>query len=297
MRSISTALVLLALVLSIPGRAQDPEAPDPGERIARLPLLELRGKHVAVRYSAGALQRATNVQRPFELLAADFGRWSGVRNRFSMLLLSRDEWQDAGIAMPYGLPVRLRGSNVAAAAWGDPGTVELWGRLLGWDMPAVEEAPMRSTSDEAASLVATDLLGLFEATRLLMDRAGIGGDEAWLGDVMAHTVAATVIARTPGSGLAGATRLYGRIAASRGGALPLEAYRSGLSLDDWLWFQARFFAAASVIVDEERRGAGKAIVKLARKNGGRLSKADLVGRWPALDLWLREGFGQGAPGI
>lgn len=286
MRSTATAALLLALLLGAPGRVGSSEAAETGGRIARLPLLELRGDPISVRYSAGALQRATTVQAPFKLLAADFRRWSGAPNRFSLLLLSRDEWQEAGIAMPYGLPVRLRGSNVALAAWGDPGTVELWGRLLGWDMPAVEEAPMRSTSEEAASLVATDLLGLFEATRLLMDAGGIGGEEAWLGDVMAHTVAATVIARTPGSGLAGAARLYGNLAAAGAPGQPLSAYKAGLALEDWLWFQARFFEAASVIVDEERRGAGKVILKLARKNDGRLSRADLIGKWSDLDRWL-----------
>lgn len=297
MRAPTAVLLCLAATATLGVGAARAEAPgattgdEPAARIARLPLLDLRGDLVSVRYSAGALQRASQIQDPFELLVAEFAKWSGQKNRIGVLLLSREEWEAAGIAMPYGLPARVHGSNVASAAWGDPATVDLWGRLLGWDMPAVDDAPLRSTSEEAASLVAADLLGLFEGARILMEQAGYGGTEAWVGEVLAHTVAATVIARAPGAGMAGAARLYGNLAATRADSPPpLANYRSGLSIEEWLWFQASFFEAARMILDEERRGTGKSVVKLARKNDGRVSRADLIGRYPMLDAWLRNSF-------
>ncbi len=302
MRSRVAALTLLALGLSVPAAASEPRpaaqgpAAEPATNLSRLALLDLRGELVSVRYSAGALQRASQIQDPFELLAADFARWSGQKSRLAVLLLGREDWQLAGIRMPYGLPARVHGSSVAAAAWGDSGSVQLWGRLLGWDLPVVEDAPLRSTADEAASLVGTDLLGLFEGARILLEQAGYRGSETWIGEVAAHTVAATVIDRTPGGGIAGAARLYRGLARARGGEpLPLAAYRSGLALEDWLWFQSRFFDGARLMVEADGRGAAKAIVKMARNNGGRVSGNALLGRYPFLDAWLRESFAPGAP--
>ncbi len=294
MRRLSTTLVLIGLI-AISATWTGAQAPPEGT-IARLPLLDLPGDLVSVRYSAGALQRAVQVQDPFELLVGDFAKWSGSRNRIAVLLLSRDEWQQAGISMPYGLPARVHGSSLASAAWGDPGTVDLWGRLLGWDMPAAEDAPLRSTAEEAASLIATDLLSYFEGARMLTEMAGYSGSEPWLTEVAAHTAAATVIARTPGTGLAGAARLYGNLAAARGGAvMAVSQYRSGLSLEEWLWFQARFFEAARLILESEKRGAAKSIFKLARKNNGRLTRGALVKRYPALEDWLAKGFAPDVP--
>ncbi len=299
MRTVAIAgisLFGLAALLDAPPAPARAAAAEPGAGVARLALLDLRGERVSVRYSAGALQRASQIQDPFELLAGDFARWSGQKGRLAVLLLGRDDWERAGIGMPYGLPARVHGSSVAVAAWGDSGSVELWGRLLGWDLPVVDDAPLRSTADEAASLVPTDLLGLFEGARVLIEQASYRGEETWIGEVVAHTVAATVIARSPGGGTAGAARLYRSLVAAReGAALPLSAYRSGLSLEDWLWFQARFFEAALLILEADQRGAAKAIFRTARRSDGRISRADLLGRYPGLAVWLRERFAPPAP--
>jgi hypothetical protein len=270
-------------------RATESDAGPSGD-VAGLPLLDLRGNYVPVRYSAGSLQRATQIQDPFELLVADFRRWSHTPARLAVLLLSRDEWQESGLTMPYGMPMRMPGSNVATAAWGDAETVALWSRLLGGDLPAVEDSPLRSTAGESASLVAADLLALFEGARLMVEDAGYAGAEPWIGDVVAHTVAATVIARGFAGGVADARRVYRNLGATRTTPLPLTAYRAGLQLDDWLWFQSRFFEAALAILDAEKRGAGKSIVKLAKGSGGPLPASALVDRYPALRRWLVESF-------
>ncbi len=263
--------------------------PGSGAVLSRLPLLDLYSELVPVRYSAGSLQRASNLQDPFELLTSDFRRWSGTPAQLAVLLLNRDEWTQAGFALPYGLPMRSSGAAVATAAWGDGETVDLWRGLLGWSLPTVEESPLRSTAEEAASLLPGDLLGLFEGARLLVENAGYSGSESWVGDVVSHTLALTVVARGFVGGLGEADRFYQNLAADRP-ARPLAEYGPGLSLEDWLWFQSRFYGAARAILDSERRGTGKSIVKLIRKHEGHLSVGELVGRYPSLSAWIAESF-------
>lgn len=275
-------------------------AEDPVEvrsRISRLPLLDLRGDLAPVRYSAGSLHRASQLQPAFELLADSFGGWSGNKQRIPVLLLNRDEWGQAGFGQPYGFASRLADASVALAAWGDQGTIELWNRLLSGALPTVEDAPLRSTADEASSLLGTDLLALFEAARILVEGAGYRGSQPWLSDLIAHTVAIPTISRMPGGGFQQAVRLYGRLGAPRSsGPLPLDGYAAGLSRSDWLWYQAQFFAGAHAILAEEgARKTGKSMVRLVKGSGGSISAAELVGKYPVLDRWLRESFAPATP--
>ena len=121
-----------------------------------------------------------------------------------------------------------------------------------------------------------------------MERAGIKGTERWISEVVAHAMAASIAGAV--SGGTQAVSIYGRLG-DRGAAppLPLSGYRSGISLEDWLWYQSQFFAAAVLIVQEDRTG-GRALLKLARKNGGKLSRADLITRHSALNSWLVDSF-------
>ena len=290
----TAALWLALLTLTVPGAAS-PEGDSTWDKLSRLPLLELRGDLAPVRYSPGSLQRASGLQDGFELLASQFAGWSGRKERLPLFLLNREEWSEAGLRLPYGLAARTSPSTVAVAAWGDAGTVDLWRRLLTGDLPTVDEPPMRSSADEAASLLGTDVLAIFEGARVLMESAGYRAAEPWITDLAAHIIAVTVVARMPGGGYLEAERLYGRLAARPGSAAPLSGYGPGLSIEEWLWYQARFFQGAAAVLDAEGRKTGKSLVRLARRNGGRIDRHALLERYPVLRAWSANGFADTAP--
>lgn len=279
---------LLGLVLCIGLAVPSGVAVAGSENLSALPLLDLNGDFVPVRYSAGSLHRAAQLQQSFELLAAQFARFSDSRARLQLLLLSRDEWEGAALGQPYGVAMRVFDHGIAVAAWGDSGTVELWQRLLGGELPSAEDAPMRSSEDEAAGLQAADVLALFEGARILTAAAGYGGAEPWIGDLVSHVVALTALARLPG-GIRQADVVYRALGRVRAPS-DLRTYAGGLSLEQWLAFQARFHAGAVLVLEQEKRGTLRSIVKLAKKSRGRLRADQLAQRYPALRVWL-ESFG------
>ncbi len=290
-----TRALLLVAALGLPAAAA-PQAPErsaaggvPEERGL---LLDLRGRGANVRYTPGSLERAARVQESYGLLATRIAPWTKSKEALLVYLLSREDWQAAGIALPYGFFTRLPVHGLAIPAWGDPGTVGLWRDLLGSALPEVEGEPVRGSAEEASSVRMADLLADVEAVRLLLERAAIQADSVWAGELMAHSVAYSVLWKHRPARLAAAERLYATVLA-RDRALPAPAladYRSGLSMEDWLRFQARFSRGARRLAEVEGMGAGKAIVKLARRSGGRLSGAALLARWPALSAWRAESF-------
>ncbi len=247
---------------------------------------------MGVRYTLGALDRAVRVQQRFEPLVLDFGGWSRRPVSFAVLLLSREEWRAAGLKGAYGVPSRLGGRRLALPAWGDPGTVELWRRLLGRPLPALPEAPIRGTPEEAASLLLGDLLAEVEAARLLLAAAGYSGREPWVAEVMAHAVAWSAFVRHEPGRLAEIERLFALLGRSHGDShpRPLERFSSSGDLGERLWFQARFFEGARVLSGTEDRQAAKKLLKRARKQGGRLAAAELVRWYPELPGWLERSF-------
>ncbi len=296
MSALRARVLVLAAALGVPAAA-GAQPPPPGSPGAAAPterglLLDLRGRGANVRYSPGSLERAARVQETYGLLATQIAPWTKNKEALLVYLLSREDWQSAGVALPFGFFARLPVHGLAIPAWGDPGTVGLWRGLLGSALPEVEGEPMRGSAEEASSVRLADLLADVEAVRLLLERAGIGADQVWAGELMAHSVAYSVLWKHRPARLAAAERLYATVLA-RDRALPapsLADYRTGLSMEDWLRFQARFSRGARRLAEAEGLGAGKAVVKLARKNGGRLSGAALVARWPTLAAWRAESF-------
>jgi hypothetical protein len=281
-RSRTLAAICLPLLFTMSLAAQERPPGDIGS-----PLLDLGGEWVPVRYSSGSLQRASQLQPAFELLARELVRGTGHRQRLPIKLLNRAEWKAAELPMSYGFPARAADATLALPAWGDSGTVSMWRKLLTRNLPTTGDAPLRSTADEAASLVPADLLGLFEASRMLLEAADFRGEERWITDVVAQTLAATVAPAIDGGSQAGA--MYRRLGELEEDPLSLADYRSGISLERWLWFQAQFFNAASLILSEDRK-ASRELLKLARKNERRISRADLISTYPALDAWFTGSF-------
>jgi hypothetical protein len=75
-----------------------------------------------------------------------------------------------------------------------------------------------------------------------------------------------------------------------GTQLALSAYRTGISMEDWLWFQSAFYRGARGLVDKRGAKVGKALVAAARKDGNRLTRATLFKRYPEARDWLLASF-------
>ena len=258
-------------------------------------LLDLHGNRVSIRYSPGSLDRAARLQYRMEEIAESVSRWGKTPVSLVIYLLPRQEWNGAGLVLPYGVPERLSTLGLALPAWGDGGTVELWQRLAG-TLPSTEAEPLRGTASEATSLELGDHLGEVEAARMLLEKADLLGGAAWISDLMAHSVVRSTRGGDPQ--LARADGFFRELLESYPGRPPpLTDYRTGLSLSQWLWFHARFRQGAAVLAAESGDDAAKRLLKLARKDGGRIGEERLLERFPELIEWRRRSFGQCPAGI
>jgi hypothetical protein len=284
------AAALLALVLAVP-----PIYAQAGsERDALWSLLLLPGRHISVRYTPGSLDRASRVQQRLEPLAQEIGSWSGGSTPLAVFVISREEWEQIGIGLPYGFPARLPGRLLALAAWGDDGTVDLWQGLLGGALPESEPGFATGSPSALASLEVCDLLGSVEATRMVLEKAGLSGGELWVTEILTHT--AYLAARWQGNPRRGPDDDVRRATASRaGGALPLSAYGEGLSMEDWLWFQSAFHRGARELLERRGPRVARALLRTAQKGDGRLRAAELLDRYPEVGDWRRNTFASESP--
>lgn len=253
-------------------------------------LLALPGDRVIVNYAPGALDRGHHVQRRFDLLVADASRWSDQKLRLRVFVLGRQEWQEMGFGLPYGLPGRMPGNVLAVPAAGDDDTVALWTRLTGGPPPPLAGTPMRGTAAEASSLALADLLGEVEAARVLLASAGVRGETAWVQQVTAHLLALAVFERYERARLAEIGRFFDSLGHGVDSATGLDGYAPGLDLATLLWFESRFHDGARRVLESGKKNEAKAVLELARKNGGLLTRAALIELYPQLAAWLRESF-------
>ena len=204
--------------------------------------------------------------------------------------LELDEDARVGFRLPYGFPGRFPMQILALPAWGDEGTVELWAGLMEGQAPVGEPAPQRGGPEEAASLRVTDLLGQLEATRVLLESAGLAGTELWSTEVLAHSVLLSAWQRDESADADRMQRLAVTLRPPGAPALALDGYRPGVAMRDWLVFQAAFQQGARSLARKPGPKAGRALIKMARKNGGRLSGEALLRRFPELAAWHRATF-------
>lgn len=253
-------------------------------------LLALPGDRVVVNYAPGSLDRAHHVQQRFDLLAADASRWSGEHLRLRIYVLGRQEWEEMGFGLPYGLPGRMPGNILAVPAAGDDGTVALWTGLTGSPPPPLAGTPMRGTAAEASSLALADLLGEVEGARILLTLAGVRGETAWVQQVSAHLLALAVFERYERARMGEIGRFFASLGRGVEGSPGLDSYAPGLDLATLLWFEARFHEGARAVLGSGKKNDAKAVLKLARKNGGLLTRSALLERYPELGAWLQQTF-------
>jgi hypothetical protein len=269
------ALIVGACLLALPAFAQGGSA---------MFLLDLPGDPVGVRYSHGSLDRAVRLQENFELLVEDFRGWTRAKVGLVLFLLSREEWKELGYRNPYGIPEPAGGRGIALPAWGDDGTVEVWQRLLGTRLPVLPDQPLRGTPEQVASLAVGDLMASAEAARILLRSAGITGDRPWVDGVLAQLVVLSNVQDHHGDRLSDVKMVYADLGKAGGGpgAHRLSVLDSPPTPAARLWFESRFFEAASLLLE-----CGG---KTSAKSGGSVRAADLLARCPRLDDWLGSSF-------
>lgn len=240
-------------------------------------LLDVGDRFAIVRYSPGALDRASHVHRRFSLLAQDFKKWSKQAVPLSAVLLSRTDWEALNLAVPYGLPAHLANGEVALCAWGDLGTVRLWRNLLRGDLPQLEGHPLYGSQLEASSLLLADLLSQGVAARALLNGAGYGRTHPDVLNLAAHVIALAASNLHESLSLAEIRRVYSMTAPSVSGKAPSEA-------DVWrgrLADERPYYEAAEALI--ARRGIGKApkaLLQLMRREENRLGPTAVGDKFP-----------------
>jgi len=255
-------------------------------------LLDLPGDRVGVRYSHGSLDRAVQVQDSYDLLVEDFRSWTRAKVNLVILLLSREEWLEAGLVNPYGMSEAAGGRGLALPSWGDHATVELWRGLLGTRLPTQPDQPMRGTPEQTASLAVADLIGAIDAARILLRASGTRGDQPWVDGLVSHAVVLSHIQNHHTARLPDVRMAFGDLAKMGGGAgaHPLSGALSANTLPVRLWFESQFFVGAALLSSSTCKYSAKAIFKQARKSGGLIQAADLMAECPELGTWLSSSF-------
>lgn len=238
-------------------------------------LLLLSDDASEVLYVPGTLDRAAHVELWLRSLAVGAAKRTRHPARIVGVVLGRDEWQQARLPCPYGVPCRAGVRVVALPAAGDSGTVTLWQGLIG-TLPQLGGMPLMGTVEEASSLAPADVLANLVAARDLVGAAGFIGDEPWIVDVLAHAVSldAARQSRTGRDGdldgfWEGVRRRYGPQ-----GIEPADAVAAELRQ------QAKLYFAAQTLLAGEGKFPERALHKLQDKGGGRLRAADLRAAWP-----------------
>jgi hypothetical protein len=271
------SLALAVSGLACPAIAEEASWELPQPPVDLRHLLLLPGEAAWVFYTPGSLDRAAHVQEWLRTLATEHAKWSGSTVPLSALVLNREEWEGAGLARPYGLPLGLGRGTVALPAEGDSGTVAGWKALLGGHLPPLAGSPLRGSSEEASSLLAADLLGRLEAARELQAVGPIQAQEPWVRELVGAMVARWALRGEPLT-VSYMQRLCEELAATAAGAAGRaeEAVDLAGRLGDH-----RAFAAAHSLAGSERRPLSR-LLELQKRGGGVLHAGLLLGRYPQL---------------
>ena len=284
-RALSAATRVALALLSLGG-------PLAGQSASPL-LLDLPGQSAPIRYSPGALERATQVQDHVESMVENFDTWAKEKIPLGIYLLSPDDWSQIGLQEPYGVPAHMGGRGLALPAWGTPTTVSLWQTLTKSRLPTMPSATMsRGTPDEIASLLVADVIAIAELARLQLKSANFRGDKPWVEGVAAHIVALSGILAQKDPRLPEMRMIYSDLEAAGGGhgSHPLSAIGTTKSAQTRLWFESQYFNAATIAAQAGSKQPAKQMLKSARKQGGLIRAADLISTFPGLDSWLRSSF-------
>ncbi len=265
----------------------------PAKRLGGANFRTIAAESCAVRYSQGALDRASHLLKRLEVLTYHFNRWGDAPMSLAVYLLHRDEWNELGLPLPFGVPVLPGRTAILAPAEGDDGTVELWQQILGADgLPPLPGTPLRGEYSHVRSLIAADVMLQVEASREFVRRAQWSVDEPWMQDLVAQVVARTVHREHEEERLPELDVFWDRVSEQMTPfRAPLELYDPNLSIQGgdagrrWLWYQAQLQQAAELIVARDKNDSVYRLQRLTRKGRGTLRWNSLIERYPALVAW------------
>ena len=248
------------------------------------------GDVVFMRYPLGALDRAARLQLKLTQMLLSSQRWSGSQLVMTVYVLTADEWRDAGINMPYGIPVRVGHSSLAVPAAGNNETAQLWQQLQ-VTLPSSPDLTSRGGPAHGPSLVMADVISLLFVGEILVDRAELAGDEFWVRGLLAQLASVEFMQRSGDITVRELDLLYRQVLSQRPSkALAASDLRPEIGMRDWLWFQAHFHSGAKILREEEGRGLWKKLKKLKKRSGGVLTGAALLDKYEPLRDWYYNSF-------
>lgn len=255
-------------------------------------MIHLPGDLVRVSYGAGNLDRAARLQFLFEPLVRTLNRWADTQVVLTVYALTAEEWRQAQIGVPYGVPVRIGRSGLAVPAEGNDEVLRLWSQMR-TPLPASQPGDSGGivTPQFASSLVMADYLSIVLVGEIYADQLRILTSEWWLRGLVSHVIAGTYVKRERPEVQLDLERLYGTIVQQRPPrALAASDYRKDNTLADYLWFQSQFFFGAQTLLDDEGRGSIKRLRKLTKKGEGTLLGAAVMDEYQSVRTWYHDNF-------
>lgn len=250
----------------------------------------LPGDFATMRYSLGQLDRAARMQFRLEPQMRAYRRWLDLELDITAYVLTREHWNEARFDMPYGVPVRVGRAGLAAPAESDDGVARLWAGL-GVTLPNATSTSLRGLPQQGGTLVMADFISQLLTAEIVIDQIpGLAGNKHWLRGFMAHLALVSYYARHEEESLRDLDLFFTQVLSMPHDRLAASDYNPDVHLGDWLYFQARFYQGAKVLVEEEGRDVLKKMLKLRNRNGGLLTDAALLDKYKALSAWYHESF-------
>lgn len=253
-------------------------------------MITLSGDLVTVRYGVGYLDRAARVQFLLDPMVRVLNRWSGTDLTVNVYVLTRDEWQQSRIGVPYGVPVRVGRNSLLLPAAGDDGVVRLWAGLK-VPLPTNQNPGAAATPGQASATLFADYLALNLLGEIYAERLDLRTAEPWMQGFLGHAIIAPYLERQAPDARRDLEPVWRSVIALRGAkALAASDYRADMSLQDWLYFQANFHFGARALVGEEGRGAIKNLRKLKKRGDGVVLGAALLDKYQDVKTWFYDSF-------
>lgn len=257
-------------------------------------LLRLSGDLTEFRYTPGSLDRSARLQTRLELAGRAFRKWAKkVEMIPEVFVLGHEEWRGARYPVPYGVPIRLQGNGLAVPAIGDDHTVALWSELLDGTLPSILGTPIRSTPQQAATMLLADQVAQILVSEMLVDTAGLGGNRPWVRGFATHVVSLGVASRIEPGRLRELDTMYALLERHRPAqGASARDYGPDLPFDEWLWFQGQFHHGAKLLLQDAGNGndAVKRLRKLRKRGDGVLRDDLLLARVDGLRDWFATAF-------
>lgn len=250
----------------------------------------LPGDFASMRYSVGQLDRAARLQFRLDPQLRAYSAWLDSHFDITVQMLTRAHWEEARLAMPYGVPVRVGRTGLAAPAEADDRSQRLW-NSLGVTLPAAAATTFRGQPQRSPSLVMADYLCQLLAAEIVVDQTGLAGNKQWVRGLMTHLVLVTYLQRKDEQSLRDLDLFFRQVSETRRPkSLAASDYHPDVDLGDWLWFQAHFYAGAEILFEREGRSVLKDMQKLRKRNDDLLTESALLAKYGSLSDWFYASF-------